>query len=59
MLQFIEYGREGRVSTNGDVYSFGIMLMETFTEKKPTDEIFNEEMTLKQWVNDWLSISTT
>ncbi|KAH9714602.1 protein kinase domain-containing protein [Citrus sinensis] len=53
-----EYGREGRVSTNGDVYSFGIMLMETFTGKKPTDEIFNEEMTLKQWVNDWLPIST-
>ncbi|GAY69164.1 hypothetical protein CUMW_269900 [Citrus unshiu] len=53
-----EYGREGRVSTNGDVYSFGIMLMETFAGKKPTDEIFNEEMTLKQWVNGWLPIST-
>ncbi|KAL9459803.1 hypothetical protein AB3S75_003080 [Citrus x aurantiifolia] len=25
--------------------------------KKPTDEIFNEEMTLKHWVNDWLPIS--
>ena len=58
MLQFIEYGREGRVSANGDVYSFGIMLMETFTGKKPTDEIFNGEMTLKHWVNDWLPIST-
>ncbi|KAH9714606.1 protein kinase domain-containing protein [Citrus sinensis] len=53
-----EYGREGRVSANGDVYSFGIMLMETFTGKKPTDEIFNGEMTLKHWVNDWLPIST-
>ncbi|KAH9714639.1 protein kinase domain-containing protein [Citrus sinensis] len=53
-----EYGREGRVSTNGDVYSFGIMLMETFAGKKPTNEIFNEEMTLKQWVNGWLPIST-
>ncbi|GAY68700.1 hypothetical protein CUMW_266180 [Citrus unshiu] len=52
-----EYGREGRISTNGDVYSFGIILMETFTGKKPTDEIFNEEMTLKHWVNDWLPIS--
>ncbi|GAY68970.1 hypothetical protein CUMW_268350 [Citrus unshiu] len=52
-----EYGREGRVSANGDVYSFGIMLMKTFIGKKPTDEIFNEEMTLKHWVNDWLPIS--
>ncbi|KAK9229849.1 hypothetical protein WN944_022815 [Citrus x changshan-huyou] len=52
-----EYGREGRVSTNGDVYSFGIMLIETFTQKKPTDEIFSGEMTLKRWVNDLLPIS--
>ncbi|GAY66431.1 hypothetical protein CUMW_248700, partial [Citrus unshiu] len=44
-----EYGREGRVSANGDVYSFGIMLMETFTGKKPTDKIFNGEMTLTHW----------
>ncbi|XP_052287564.1 probable LRR receptor-like serine/threonine-protein kinase At3g47570 isoform X2 [Citrus sinensis] len=52
-----EYGREGRVSTNGDVYSFGIMLIETFTWKKPTDEIFSGEMTLKCWVDNLLPIS--
>ncbi|KAH9706199.1 protein kinase domain-containing protein [Citrus sinensis] len=52
-----EYGREGRVSTKGDVYSFGILLMETFTRRKPTDEIFSGEMTLKHWVNDFLPIS--
>ncbi|PON87273.1 Serine/threonine protein kinase [Trema orientale] len=47
-----EFGLEGIVSRNGDVYSYGIMLIETFTRKKPTDEMFNEEMSLKQWVEN-------
>ncbi|KAI8017364.1 LRR receptor-like serine/threonine-protein kinase EFR [Camellia lanceoleosa] len=46
-----KYGSEGRVSTKGDIYSCGIMLLETFTRKKPTDEMFIEALTLKQWVN--------
>ncbi|KAG7959957.1 hypothetical protein I3843_10G095700 [Carya illinoinensis] len=45
-----EYGSEGVVSTKGDVYSFGILLMETFTKKKPTDDMFNEGMSLKKLV---------
>ncbi|KAL6206725.1 hypothetical protein ACLB2K_023972 [Fragaria x ananassa] len=38
------------VTRRGDVYNFGIVLMETFTGKKPTDEMFVAEMSLKQWV---------
>ncbi|ONI10759.1 hypothetical protein PRUPE_4G066800 [Prunus persica] len=45
-----EYGLEGMVSTRGDVYSFGIVVMETLTRRKPPDEMFVGEMNLKQWI---------
>ncbi|KAG7959963.1 hypothetical protein I3843_10G096200 [Carya illinoinensis] len=52
-----EYGLDGVVSTRGDVYSYGILLMETFTRKKPTDDMFIGEMTLKHWVDESLLTS--
>ncbi|XP_024179816.1 probable LRR receptor-like serine/threonine-protein kinase At3g47570 isoform X2 [Rosa chinensis] len=49
-----EYGMEGIVTRRGDVYSFGIVVMETFTRRKPTDEIFIGDMRFNQWVASFL-----
>ena len=45
-----EYGMENRVSTRGDVYSYGILLLEMFTGKSPTDGIFMEGLSLYKFV---------
>ncbi|CAI9090619.1 OLC1v1025436C1 [Oldenlandia corymbosa var. corymbosa] len=47
-----EYASEGLVSTRCDIYSFGIMMMEVFTKKSPSDEMFGETLSLKRWVQE-------
>ncbi|XP_057802565.1 receptor kinase-like protein Xa21 isoform X2 [Salvia miltiorrhiza] len=47
-----EYGSQGLISTTVDVYSYGILLMETFSRRKPTDEMFSGELTLRRWVSE-------
>ncbi|CAJ1974462.1 unnamed protein product [Sphenostylis stenocarpa] len=46
-----EYGFGGKASTEGDVYSFGILMLEMFTGKRPTDKMFKEGLSLSKFVS--------
>ncbi|CAN0924032.1 Probable LRR receptor-like serine/threonine-protein kinase At3g47570 [Linum grandiflorum] len=41
-----EYGMGNQVSVQGDVYSYGVLLLELFTGKRPTDETFTQGLDL-------------
>ncbi|XP_022681986.1 receptor kinase-like protein Xa21 [Setaria italica] len=45
-----EYGQGNNASIQGDVYSFGILLLEMFTGKRPTDSEVTEGCNLHKYV---------
>ncbi|KAJ9540011.1 hypothetical protein OSB04_026517 [Centaurea solstitialis] len=44
-----EYGLGNEVSTRGDIYSYGILLLEMLTGKKPVDPMFREGLSLHSY----------
>ncbi|XP_077239814.1 uncharacterized protein LOC143880726 [Tasmannia lanceolata] len=49
-----EYGIGGLVSKSGDVYSYGILLLELFTGKCPTNDMFKDGLSLRKFVESAL-----
>lgn len=45
-----EYGMSVEISTKGDIYSFGVLLLEMITGRRPTDEKFSDGSTIHEFV---------
>ena len=48
---YAEYGMSQDISTKGDVYSFGVLLLEMMTGCRPTDEKFSNGTSLHEFVD--------
>ncbi|KAI8530624.1 hypothetical protein RHMOL_Rhmol11G0073900 [Rhododendron molle] len=44
-----EYGMGAEVSRGGDMYSYGLLLLEMFTGKRPTDNMFSDNICLRSY----------
>ncbi|KAL0709992.1 hypothetical protein Bca4012_016970 [Brassica carinata] len=49
-----EYAMGGEISVHGDAYSFGILILEMFSGKRPTDEMFGGDFTLRSCIRSAL-----
>jgi serine/threonine protein kinase len=49
-MHISEYGMDSQLTTEGDMYSFGILLLEMFTGRRPTDEMFKDGHNVHNYV---------
>ncbi|CAN1306073.1 Probable LRR receptor-like serine/threonine-protein kinase At3g47570 [Linum perenne] len=49
-----EYGMGSGASKEGDMYSFGILVLEMFSGRRPTDEMFKDGLNLHDYIMDAL-----
>ncbi|PHU23511.1 hypothetical protein BC332_08618 [Capsicum chinense] len=49
-VKLLEYGMGSKVSILGDMYSFGILILEIFTGRRPTDPLFQPSSSLHNFV---------
>ncbi|KAI7994951.1 putative LRR receptor-like serine/threonine-protein kinase [Camellia lanceoleosa] len=54
-----EYGMGEEVSTQGDMYSYGVLLLEMFTRKRPTDSMFIGNINLHNYAKMFLPDQVT
>lgn len=47
---FSECATGGQVMAHGDVYSFGVILLEMFTGRQPTDDMFKDVLSIVSFV---------
>lgn len=50
MHNIAEYGFGSKITREGDVYSYGIIILELLTGKRPTDEMFDDGLSLHKFV---------
>ena len=50
LFAIVKYGMGNEVSTNGDIYNYSILLLEMFTGKRPTDNMFKDNLNFHDFV---------
>ena len=50
LFAIVEYGMGNEVSTDGDICSYSILLLEMFTRKRPIDNMFKDNLNLHDFV---------